>query len=52
MTKNKIGLVLMLFLCLKSFSQTQDFQYRRTLENVSETWHKIILPEESFDKFN
>ena len=42
----------MLFLCLKSFSQTQDFQYRRTLENVSETWHKIILPEESFDKFN
>jgi hypothetical protein len=52
MTKNKIGLVLMLFLCLKSFSQTEDFQYRRTLENVSETWHKIILPEESFDKFN
>lgn len=42
----------MLFLCLKSFSQTEDFQYRRTLENVSETWHKIILPEESFDKFN
>lgn len=42
----------MLFLCLKSFSQTDDFQYKRKLENVSETWHKIILPEESFDKFN
>lgn len=52
MTKNKISLVLMLFLCLKSFSQTEDFQYKRTLENVSDTWHKIILPEESFDKFN
>jgi len=52
MTKNKIGLVLMLFLGLKSFSQTEDFQYKRTLENVSDTWHKIILPEESFDKFN
>lgn len=52
MTKNKIGLVLMLFVCLKSFSQTEDFQYKRTLENVSDTWHKIILPEESFGKFN
>lgn len=42
----------MLFLSLKSFSQTQDFQYKRKLGNVSETWHKIILPEESLDKFN
>lgn len=42
----------MLFLGLKSFSQTEDFQYKRKLENTSETWHKIMLPEDSFDKFN
>lgn len=52
MTKNKIIFGLLLLLNLNSFAQTEDFKFKRKLENVSETWHKIILPEESYAKFN
>lgn len=47
-TKNKIFALLFLVLSLNSFAQTEDFKFKRKLENTSETWHKIILPEASF----
>lgn len=47
-TKNKIFALVFLVLNLNSFAQTEDFKFKRKLENASETWHKIILPEASF----
>ena len=47
-TKNKIFALLFLVLNLNSFAQTEDFMFKRKIENTSETWHKIILPEASF----
>lgn len=47
-TKNKIFALLFLVLNLNSSAQTEDFKFKRKLENTLETWHKIILPEASF----
>ena len=52
MKKNKIVLLLFLLLCLNSFAQTEDFRFKRKLENTSETWHKIVLPEDLYAKLN
>jgi hypothetical protein len=50
--KNKIFALLFLILNLNSFAQTEDFKFKRKIENTSDTWHKIILPEATFDKLN
>ncbi|RRJ93947.1 DUF3999 family protein [Flavobacterium macacae] len=48
--KNKIFRVFLLLLSFSSFAQTEDFKFKRKIENTTETWHKIILPESDFSK--
>ena len=48
--KNKIFGLILLLLSFSSFAQTEDFKFERKIENVTETWHKIILPESDFSK--
>lgn len=51
-TKNKLALVLSILFCLQIYAQTEDFQYKRTIETTSETWHRINLPEDALLNFN
>lgn len=52
MKKNKIYSLIFLLLSLNSFAQTEDFKFKRKIENTTETWHKIVLPESDFVKLN
>lgn len=52
MKKNKIFSLIFLLLSLNSFAQKEDFKFKRKIENVTETWHKIVLPESDFAKLN
>lgn len=52
MKKNKIYSLIFLLLSLNSFAQTEDFKFKRKIENTTETWHKIVLPESDFAKLN
>lgn len=48
--KNKIFGLILLLLSFSSFAQTEDFKFKRKIENTTETWHTIILPESDFSK--
>ncbi|HEU4497062.1 MAG TPA: DUF3999 family protein [Flavobacterium sp.] len=51
-TKNKIFRIILMLLSFYSFAQTEEFKFKRKIENVSEAWHKIVLPEASFARLN
>lgn len=52
MKKIKTVTGLFLILSLNVLAQTEEFKFKRTIENATETWHKIILPEASLAKMN
>jgi hypothetical protein len=39
---------LLLLLCTYSFSQFREYNYKRELTGVNETWHRVVLPDEIF----
>ena len=41
---------ILLFVFSFSFGQMKSYDYKRELKNVSEQWHKIVLPDEIFGK--
>ena len=43
---------LCLFLCFYSYGQIEDFNYQRSIEEPTEDWHKILLPNELFGKIS
>ena len=45
-------LVVAVFFAATSFAQQGDFLFKRKLENVSEQWHKIQIPDGVFSKIN
>ena len=50
-TKNKSSvLLLMLFIAQFSFGQTTHQYYKRKLNGVSDQWHKIVLPLDTYSK--
>jgi len=50
-TKNKGSvLLLLLFIGQFSFGQTTDQYYKRKLNGVSDQWHKIVLPLDTYTK--
>ncbi len=48
----KLLMVAALFFAATSFAQHGDFLFKRKLENVSEQWHKIQIPDDVFSKIN
>lgn len=47
--QNKLTFILLL-LCSCAFGQLDEYNYKRELLGVSETWHKVVLPNELFGK--
>lgn len=41
---------LLLFLCSYSYGQMEQYNYKRELTEVSEQWHKVVLPNDIFGK--
>ena len=41
---------LLLLICSFSYGQIKEYTYKRELKGVSEQWHKIILPNDIFEK--
>lgn len=52
MKRNKLLLLSFLLLTGTSIAQIQDYAYQRRIEGVSDTWHKITLPDSLFSKLN
>ncbi len=48
--KVKIWLFLWLILSVNAFGQLENYAFKRELKDVSETWHKLTLPDEIFEK--
>jgi len=48
--KIKITAYLVLLFCSYSYAQINEYAYKRELNGVSKQWHKVVLPEEIFDK--
>ncbi|MFK5958267.1 MAG: DUF3999 family protein [Lutibacter sp.] len=48
--KAKISTFLLLLFSSYSFGQMQQNNYKRELQGINNTWHKVILPEEIFEK--
>ena len=44
--------VVTIFFAATTFGQNKDFLYKRKLQNVSDQWHKIQLPDDVFSKIN
>ncbi len=42
--------ILLLFVCVIGFSQSNSYSYQRELLGITSQWHKIILPNEIFEK--
>ena len=45
-------LVAAMFFAAATFGQQGDFLFKRKLENVSDKWHKIPIPDDVFSKIN
>jgi len=45
-----ICLLTLLLLCTYSFSQLNQYNYKRELKGVNNHWHRIVLPDEIFGK--
>ncbi len=41
---------ILLLCCLLSFGQQSEYKYKRELSGITENWHKIILPNEIFQR--
>lgn len=53
MIKLKAPLILfLLFLFNFSYAQIEEYDYKRTLTGVNDKWHKLILPNDLFEKVN
>ncbi|PKQ64438.1 hypothetical protein BZG02_06415 [Labilibaculum filiforme] len=50
--KNKICLLLLLFISSYSFAQHHNFDYQREIMGINEAWHKLELPNEIFGKIS
>ena len=48
--KIKITAYLVFLFCSYSYAQINEYTYKRELNLVSKQWHKVVLPEEIFDK--
>lgn len=48
----KLFTVFFIGFSLVCFAQLETYNYKRTLENVSDEWHQIILPEAVFGNLN
>lgn len=48
--KTKLIAFLLLFFAFYSYGQMENFTYKRELQGINKDWHKVVLPEEMFDK--
>ncbi len=48
----KLISTLLLFNCLFTFGQIEEYNFKREIKGVSEQWHKIILPDELFGRLS
>lgn len=48
--KVKISAFLLLLFCSFSYGQLDQYNYKRELQGIKSTWHKVVLPEEIFGK--
>ena len=46
--KTKVYRWILLLFCSYSFAQMDSYDYKRELNGISETWHKITIPNEIF----
>lgn len=46
----KISTFLLLLICFYSYGQMEQYNYKRELQGINNTWHKVILPEDFFEK--
>jgi hypothetical protein len=47
-----VGFLLALVFVTSSFTGTDNYHYRRELKGITDTWHRITLPDEMFGKLN
>lgn len=48
--KTKINVFFLLLLATHSYGQMEQYNHKRELRGIKNTWHKVILPEEIFEK--
>lgn len=48
--KTKLSICLLLLAYSYSYGQIKNYDYQRDIKNVSEQWHKLILPNDIFGK--
>lgn len=48
--KTKISAFLLLLVGSYSYGQMEQYNYKRELQGINNTWHKVVLPEEIFEK--
>jgi hypothetical protein len=48
--KDKISAFLLILFCSFSYGQLDQYNYKRELQGIKSTWHKVVLPEEIFGK--
>ena len=48
--KIKINASIVLLICSYSYAQVEQYAFKRELQGITNTWHKIALPEEIFGK--
>ena len=48
--KARIGIIILLLCCSYSYGQMEQYNFKRELQGINNTWHKVILPEEIFEK--
>ena len=48
--KIKIFACFLLLICSYSYAQIDQYTYKRELLGITKPWHKVVLPEEIFDK--
>ena len=48
--KIKISASIVLLICSYSYAQLEQHAFKRELQGITNTWHKIVLPEEIFGK--
>ncbi|MDF1518358.1 MAG: DUF3999 family protein [Lutibacter sp.] len=48
--KAEISAFLLILFCSSSYAQMNQYNYKRELQGIKATWHKVVLPEEIFGK--